>query len=89
MAINEYQATKPKQHSVGMTVEWPNGDNDELFASDADCIVPNAYYDPPPADGSKVIIADTDHIWGIGGDRTWVNLAELYPRYQSYLHGRL
>ncbi len=77
--IREYQTTKPKQHPVGMTVEWPNGDNDELFASDADWIAPNAYYDPPPADGSKVIIADTDHIWGIGGDRTWV--------WQSFTRG--
>src|SRR5262249_31928874 len=28
--------------------------------------------DPPPADGKKVSLLDTDHLWGIGGDGTWV-----------------
>jgi hypothetical protein len=69
--IKDYEAGKPKQHPVGMTVEWPDGNNDELFASPANWISPNDYADPPPADGSKVIISDTDHIWGIGGDRDW------------------
>ena len=27
---------------------------------------------PPPADGKKVILTDTDHLWGIGGDVAWV-----------------
>ena len=70
--IKEYESSKPKQHAVGMTVEWPGGNNQELFASNADWISPNEYQDPPAADGSKVIIVDTDHIWGIGGDRQWV-----------------
>jgi len=70
--VKLYEAGKPKQHPVGMTVEWPNGDNNELFASQADWISPNNYSDPPPSDGRKVIIADTDHIWGIGGNREWV-----------------
>lgn len=70
--IHQYETTKPKQHPVGMTVEYPNGDNAELFASPADWISPNDYSDPPASNGSKVIIADTDHIWGIGGDREWV-----------------
>lgn len=70
--IRAYQNSKPQQHPIGMTVEWPNGNNSELFASSADWISPNDYFDPPPADGSKVIINDTDHLWGIGGDREWV-----------------
>ncbi len=70
--IKAYESTKPKQHPVGMTVEWPGGDNNRLFNSPADWISPNNYFDPPPADGSKVIVSDTDHIWGIGGDREWV-----------------
>lgn len=69
--IRQYEAGLPKQHPVGMTVEWPGGGNNDLFNSDADWISPNEYFDPPPSDGSKVIIADTDHIWGIGGDRQW------------------
>lgn len=64
--IKSYEANKPKQHPVGMTVEFPGGDNAELFASPADWISPNGdggYIDTPPtADGSKVIIADSDHI---------------------------
>jgi hypothetical protein len=27
---------------------------------------------PPKADGRKVVIVDTDHLWGIGGDAEWV-----------------
>jgi hypothetical protein len=73
--IKDYEATKPKQHPVGMTVEYPGGGNTELFDSPADWISPNGdggyRDDPPAADGSKVIISDTDHLWGIGGDRQW------------------
>ena len=77
--IKEYEETKLKQHPVGISVTWPDGDNIELFASNADWVAPNAYHDPPAADGTKVIIADTDHIWGIGGDRTWI--------WRSFTHG--
>ena len=74
--IHKYEATKPKQHPVGMTVEYPNGSNAELFNSPADWISPNdvgGYKDnPPAANGSKVILVDTDHLWGEGGDRQWV-----------------
>lgn len=70
--IKDYQNTLPQQHPVGMTVPWPGGDNSVLFNSPADWISPNNYFDPPVSDGSKVIISDTDHIWGIGGDREWV-----------------
>lgn len=28
--------------------------------------------DPPESDGRKVVLADTDHIWGIGGNYKWV-----------------
>jgi hypothetical protein len=74
--IKSYEADKPKQHPVGMTVEYPGGDNGELFASSAEWISPNevgGYKDNPPvANGSKVILVDTDHLWGIGGNRQWV-----------------
>jgi len=29
-------------------------------------------YNPPPADGKKVILTDTDHLWGEGGNPGWV-----------------
>lgn len=71
--IHAYESGKPKQHPVGMTVQWPEGDNTVLFDSNADWISMNGGLDDPPvADGSKVIIADTDHLCGICGDRVWV-----------------
>ncbi len=71
--IRQYEATKPKQHPIGMTVEYPGGNNDELFASAADWISLNGdINNPPVADGSKVILADTDHLCGICGNYQWV-----------------
>ncbi len=74
--IHEYEDTKPKQHPVGMTFQYRGGSNQTLFESPADWVSPNpegGYNDAPPAaDGSKVIINDTDHLWGIGGNQAWV-----------------
>ena len=76
--IQHYQADRPYQHPLVMTVAYPGGDNEPLFRSTAEAISPKdtdgAPYqtDPPPADGHKVILIDSDHLWGIGGDRHWV-----------------
>ena len=71
--IKSYEAGKAKQHPVGMTVEWPGGNNAELFASPADWISPNGdVNNPMVGDGRKVIVNDTDHLCGICGDRSWV-----------------
>lgn len=75
--IKRYEAGKEKQHSVGMTAIYPGGRNADLFESPADWISPTSAVDdyrndPPAADGSKVIMVDTDHLWGVGGDRGWV-----------------
>jgi hypothetical protein len=74
--IKEYEKTKPHQHPVGMTFQFKGGKNQDLFDSPADWISPNpdgGYRDnPPAADGSKVIVTDTDHLWGIGGNTAWV-----------------
>ncbi|HOA53973.1 MAG TPA: hypothetical protein PKI05_17095, partial [Thermogutta sp.] len=74
--IKAYESEKGRQHPVGMTFQYRGGSNKTLFDSPADWISPNpegGYRDDPPAaDGSKVIINDTDHLWGIGGNRTWV-----------------
>ena len=72
--IKAYEAGKPKQHPVGMTgrYEWPLSD---LLDSHADWISPGGgafQWDPQANDGQKVIINDTDHLWGIGGDYVWV-----------------
>lgn len=74
--IKAYEAGRANQHPVGMTVEWPNGDNNDLFASPADWISPNGgggYWDnPPAADGRKVIVNDTDHLCYPCGDTPFV-----------------
>jgi hypothetical protein len=71
-----YEAEKSKQHPVGMTFQWKGGSNQDLVNSPADWISPNPAggydNDPPAADGRKVIVSDTDHLWGMGGSRTWV-----------------
>ena len=74
--IKEYEAGKPHQHPVGMTFQYKGGTNANLFAGPADWISPNpdgGYRDDPPAaDGAKIIVSDTDHLWGVGGSRSWI-----------------
>jgi len=74
--VHEYEKTKPKQHPIGMTFQYGGGSNQALFDSPADWVSPNpdgGYRDnPPPGNGSKVVISDTDHLWGIGGNQQWV-----------------
>jgi hypothetical protein len=88
--IKAYEADKPKQHPVGMTFRVPGGADDELFASPADWISPRglgrlpdgrsaSLVDPALADGSKVIILDTDHFAPSTDDA-------LYP-WRSFLRG--
>jgi hypothetical protein len=73
----------PYQHPVGMTFQFKGGSNETLFESPADWISPNpegGYRDnPPDAAGRKLIITDTDHLWGIGGNQQWV--------WKSFLRG--
>ena len=67
--IKIYEATKPKQHPVGMTAMWCpicDSSNTAIFNSPADWVSPlrGGYdTDPPANNGAKVIIADVDHIW--------------------------
>jgi hypothetical protein len=82
--VHDYEKGKPKQHPVGMTFPYSRdpkqrGNNSNLFRSSADWISPNPDADqfnyranPPSTDGGKVILTDTDHLWGIGGDVAWV-----------------
>lgn len=81
--VQEHQRSKAKQHPVGMTFQYRGGSNAALFESPADWISPNpegGYKDDPPAgDGRKVILNDTDHLWGTGGNAPWV--------WKSFLRG--
>ncbi|MEA2562593.1 MAG: hypothetical protein QOH06_4097 [Acidobacteriota bacterium] len=76
-------------HPVGMTSCFPRGRNEDLFRSPADWISPNhrgGYKrSPPPADGSKVILLDTDHLWGIGGGREWIWKSFLAGHHPIYM----
>lgn len=85
--IHEYEKGKPRQHPVGMTFQYKGGSNQTLFDSPAEWVSPNDKADggynyktnPPPADGRKVVLSDTDHLWGIGGDVAWA--------WKSFLRG--
>jgi hypothetical protein len=74
--VKQYEATKPKQHPVGMTSTYEGMDAD-LFASSADWISP---INPRLlGDGRKVILNDTDHSYywtmlqtdGAAAQRAW------------------
>jgi hypothetical protein len=81
--VRRYEEGKAKQHPIGMTFQYKGGTNEALFDGPADWISPNGAGgyrdDPPPADGRKVVLTDTDHLWGIGGNRAWV--------WKSFLRG--
>jgi hypothetical protein len=64
-----------------MTAQYPNPNNEVLFASSAEAISPmhwhgrgtDRWQDEPPAEyRGKVVISDTDHLWGVGGTADWV-----------------
>ena len=97
--IKDYEAGRidgitRKQHPVGVTGFWDT-DNAALLQSPADWISPGAVFadssadpyieDPPPADGCKVSILDSDHLFfqSIIGNpaaaRNWV--------WKSFLRG--
>ncbi len=83
--VQAEERSRPKQHPVGFTAEGGSQYNPVVFASRADWISPgtgpNREYrnDPPAADGSKVILIDTDHLWGHGGHYRWA--------WKSFLRG--
>lgn len=101
--IHRYETSKLKQHPVWMSYQWDGiagpGDSDNLFKSPAEIVSPSRdavdkgdmryREDPPAADGSKIIITDTDHLWGIGGDASWVwksFLRGLHPVFMDPYH---
>jgi hypothetical protein len=85
--IHQYESGKPGQHPVGITFMYPGSTNQVLIDSPADWISPNPgtppedyKFNPPARDVGKVIVNDTDHLWGhTGGDGVWV--------WRSFLRG--
>jgi len=74
--IRNTERKKSKQHPVGMTTQWPGMSNQVLHDSAADWISPNqneGYQTSPPAnEHGKIVLNDTDHLWGNGGNAAWV-----------------
>ena len=86
--IHTYESLKPKQHPVVYSApdssRYARRTINALLNTRAEAVSPGwedapadnsivPYRDDPPAnDGKKVIINDTDHLWGVGGDRSWV-----------------
>jgi Carbohydrate binding module (family 6)/Family of unknown function (DUF6298) len=76
--IKQYEATLPKQHPVGMTSRTNAGSDSEIWSTlnKADWVSPGRDEDyktnPPQNNRAKVVIVDTDHLWGLGGDYVWV-----------------
>lgn len=75
--IGDHEQTKPKQHPIGITGHGAER-LDSILASPADWVSPgrvDGYAEEPPAwdaKHKKVSLLDTDHIWGVGGNATWV-----------------
>ncbi len=89
----------------------PTQTNRDLFASPADWIspsgepqdwaAPGSVYlqdykeDPPASDGTKVVVNDTDHLWGHGGPQYWAwksftrGLHSIFMDPWQHLPGRL
>ena len=91
--IHRYEKTKPKQHIVWMNLYAKKPTNQLLFNSPADIISPDKsgpnFRDPPPSKGDKVVILDTDHLWGVGTDGgfVWRSITRgYYPIFMDPLH---
>lgn len=72
--VKEFETRLGKRHPVGMTALYPNGNDADLFASDADFVSPagkTGVGSTPPATGKKVLLWDTDHLCGNCGDGAW------------------
>lgn len=76
--IHDYEITKPKRHMVGITPEGGEQASEDLYKTSADWISPSNgrgfeyRYNPPAADGRKVELNDTDHLWGHGCEVSWI-----------------
>jgi hypothetical protein len=82
-----------RSHPIGLTACHPGNRNDLLFRSEADWIAPGnpggysgrSRDDPPPSSGRKVVLLDTDHLWGVGGDAAWIWKAFLRGHHPVYM----
>jgi hypothetical protein len=95
--VHSYETGKPKQHPVIFSAAWTEqlAMRMEVYSPGWDGAVNNGafvpYRDNPPANNGPIpIINDTDHLWGMGGDRAWVWKSftrGLYTVYMDYPFG--
>lgn len=87
--LRAYEASKPKQHPIMQGFMYQGGTNAQLWNLNVDAVAPGTvasggaspdgtgdyFTDPPASSGAKVVIGDTDHVYGEGGDETdvWRN----------------
>ena len=86
--IHTYEAGLPKQHPVGMTVQWPSGSDTDLFSSNAEWISPKdlaAVTSVTASNGDKVILWDTDHIVGLTDEHEWIWMAVTRGCHPLYM----
>lgn len=75
--IRNYEQTKPSQHLVWISQQFPNPLTEaQLYGSNADIVSPNNlqnnYHDDPPLnDGTKIVVVDTDHTCGLCLPMQW------------------
>jgi hypothetical protein len=78
-SVKQYERDRGyDEHPVGMSAIWPNGEEEWLFDSPADWVMPGTYPpppdyrdDPPASDGTKVVISESDHYAPCGVDAVW------------------
>ena len=76
--LRTYEQTKNKQHMIGITAEGGDQVTEAMFTLPADWISPASgrgfeyRYNPPAATGEKVIVNDSDHLWGHGCEVGWI-----------------
>ncbi|MER3414588.1 MAG: hypothetical protein C4297_00015 [Gemmataceae bacterium] len=80
--VRKYQKARGKIHPIGLTGHGAER-LPSMLASPADWVSPGRQdgfaEDPPAWNENKVSLLDTDHIWGVGGERQWV--------WKSFLRG--
>jgi hypothetical protein len=71
--IATYEATKPKQHLIGMTWQYPNGASSNLDSSGADWVSYNTTKaDAVHSASDPVSFYDTDHTVGLTSEYSWI-----------------
>ncbi len=91
--VRHLRSADAGRHLIGMTACFPGNRNEDLFASPADWVSPGNSRGlsrgwrrhPPIADGSRIVLVDTDHLWGIGGGRDWVWKTFLRGHHPIYM----